>query len=260
MCGIVGYVGDRDAVRILLDGLRRLEYRGYDSAGLAVQAPSGLEVRRSAGKIDNLCDRIQHDPLAGTTGLGHTRWATHGRPSDANSHPHADCSRRLVVVHNGILENCVELDERDGTPIGRVACVSTWDGAMAEKAGYRHFMLKEINEQPEAVDRTIRAHVVGGTGELRLPEANLSAALIQRIVLLSCGTSYHAALIGRSMIERLAGLTTEVDLASEFRYRDAILGPGTLVVAVAQSGETADTPGPAHPPSHPRARTLPLTT
>src|SRR5712692_1814446 len=94
MCGIVGYVGDRDAVRILLDGLRRLEYRGYDSAGLAVQAPSGLEVRRSVGKIDNLCDRIQHDPLAGTTGLGHTRWATHGRPSDANSHPHADCSRR----------------------------------------------------------------------------------------------------------------------------------------------------------------------
>ena len=374
MCGIVGYVGDRDAVRILLDGLRRLEYRGYDSAGLAVQAPSGLEVRRSAGKIDNLCDRIQHDPLAGTTGLGHTRWATHGRPSDANSHPHADCSRRLVVVHNGILENylelktallaeghvfrsetdtevmahlverelgrtadltqavraaargvrgayalCVlsadhpgqivalkrgagavvlglgdgesfvasdipallphtrtvlimqdeemavisrsgvELTKLDGTPIERVASVITWDAAMAEKAGYRHFMLKEINEQPEAVDRTIRAHVVGGTGELRLPEANLSAALIQRIVLLSCGTSYHAALIGRSMIERLAGLTTEVDLASEFRYRDAILGPGTLVVAVSQSGETADTLGAVHAAAERGARTLGIT-
>ncbi len=374
MCGIVGYVGDRDAVRILLDGLRRLEYRGYDSAGLAVQAPSGLEVRRSAGKIDNLCDRIQHDPLAGTTGLGHTRWATHGRPSDANSHPHADCSRRLVVVHNGILENYLELktallaeghvfrsetdtevmahlverelgrtadltqavraaargvrgayalcvlsadhpgqivalkrgagavvlglgdgesfvasdipallphtrtvlimqDEEmavisrsgvelaklDGTPIERVASVITWDAAMAEKAGYRHFMLKEINEQPEAVDRTIRAHVVGGTGELRLPEANLSAALIQRIVLLSCGTSYHAALIGRSMIERLAGLTTEVDLASEFRYRDAILGPGTLVVAVSQSGETADTLGAVHAAAERGARTLGIT-
>ena len=374
MCGIVGYVGDRDAVRILLDGLRRLEYRGYDSAGLAVQAPSGLEVRRSAGKIDNLCDRIQHDPLAGTTGLGHTRWATHGRPSDANSHPHADCSRRLVVVHNGILENYLELktallaeghvfrsetdtevmahlverelgrtadltqavraaargvrgayalcvlsadhpgqivalkrgagavvlglgdgesfvasdipallphtrtvlimqDEEmavisrsgvelaklDGTPIERVASVITWDTAMAEKAGYRHFMLKEINEQPEAVDRTIRAHVVGGTGELRLPEANLSAALIQRIVLLSCGTSYHAALIGRSMIERLAGLTTEVDLASEFRYRDAILGPGTLVVAVSQSGETADTLGAVHAAAERGARTLGIT-
>jgi len=374
MCGIVGYVGDRDAVRILLDGLRRLEYRGYDSAGLAVQAPSGLEVRRSAGKIDNLCDRIQHDPLAGTTGLGHTRWATHGRPSDANSHPHADCSRRLVVVHNGILENYLELktallaeghvfrsetdtevmahlverelgrtadltqavraaargvrgayalcvlsadhpgqivalkrgagavvlglgdgesfvasdipallphtrtvlimqDEEmavisrsgvelaklDGTPIERVASVITWDAAMAEKAGYRHFMLKEINEQPEAVDRTIRAHVVGGTGELRLPEANLSAAMIQRIVLLSCGTSYHAALIGRSMIERLAGLTTEVDLASEFRYRDAILGPETLVVAVSQSGETADTLGAVHAAAERGARTLGIT-
>ena len=377
MCGIVGYVGDRDAVRILLDGLRRLEYRGYDSAGLAVQAPSGLEVRRSAGKIDNLCDRIQRDPLAGTTGLGHTRWATHGRPSDANSHPHADCSRRLVVVHNGILENYLELktaliaeghvflsetdtevmahlverelartadltqavraaargvrgayalcvlsadrpgqivalkrgagavvlglgegesfvasdipallphtrrvlimqDEEmavitragaaltklDGTPIERAPSVITWDAAMAEKAGYRHFMLKEINEQPEAVDRTIRAHVAGGTGELRLPAANLTAAraaLIQRVVLLSCGTSYHAALIGRSMIERLAGLTTEVDLASEFRYRDAILDAGTLVVAVSQSGETADTLGAVHAAAAGGARTLGIT-
>jgi glucosamine--fructose-6-phosphate aminotransferase (isomerizing) len=375
MCGIVGYVGDRDAVRLLLDGLRRLEYRGYDSAGLAVQTPSGLEVRRSAGKIDNLCDRIQHDPLAGTTGLGHTRWATHGRPSDANSHPHADCSRRLVVVHNGILENYLELktallaeghvfrsetdtevmahlverelgrtadltqavraaargvrgayalcvlsadhpgqivalkrgagavvlglgegesfvasdipallphtrtvlimqDEEiavitragvalaklDGTPVERAASVITWDAAMAEKAGYRHFMLKEIHEQPEAVDRTIRAHVVGDT--LRLPEANLTAAraaLIQRVVLLSCGTSYHAALIGRSMIERLAGLTTEVDLASEFRYRDAILDPGTLVVAVSQSGETADTLGAVHAAAERGARTLGIT-
>jgi glucosamine--fructose-6-phosphate aminotransferase (isomerizing) len=375
MCGIVGYVGQRDAVRVLVDGLRRLEYRGYDSAGLAVQTPSGLEVRRSAGKIDNLCDRIQHDPLAGTTGLGHTRWATHGRPSDANSHPHADCSRRLVVVHNGILENYLELktallaeghvfrsetdtevmahlverelgrtadltqavraaargvrgayalcvlsadhpgqivalkrgagavvlglgegesfvasdipallphtrtvlimqDEEmavitragvalaklDGTPVERAASVITWDAAMAEKAGYRHFMLKEINEQPEAVDRTIRAHVVGDT--LRLPEANLTAAraaLIQRVVLLSCGTSYHAALIGRSMIERLAGLTTEVDLASEFRYRDAILDPGTLVVAVSQSGETADTLGAVHAAAERGARTLGIT-
>ncbi|HWO05899.1 MAG TPA: glutamine--fructose-6-phosphate transaminase (isomerizing), partial [Methylomirabilota bacterium] len=375
MCGIVGYVGDRDAIRLLLDGLRRLEYRGYDSAGLAVQTPSGLEVRRSAGKIDNLCDRIQHDPLAGTTGLGHTRWATHGRPSDANSHPHADCSRRLVVVHNGILENYLELktgllaeghvfrsetdtevmahlverelgrtadltqavraaargvrgayalcvlsadhpgqivalkrgagavvlglgegesfvasdipallphtrtvlimqDEEmavitragvalaklDGTPVERAASVITWDAAMAEKAGYRHFMLKEINEQPEAVDRTIRAHVVGDT--LRLPEANLTAAraaLIQRVVLLSCGTSYHAALIGRSMIERLAGLTAEVDLASEFRYRDAILDPGTLVVAVSQSGETADTLGAVHAAAERGARTLGIT-
>jgi glucosamine--fructose-6-phosphate aminotransferase (isomerizing) len=376
MCGIVGYVGDRDAVRILLDGLRRLEYRGYDSAGLAVQASSGLEIRRSAGKIDSLCDRIQLDPLAGTTGLGHTRWATHGRPSDANSHPHADCSRRLVVVHNGILENYLELktalvaeghvfrsetdtevmahlierelgrvddltravrtaargvrgayalcvlsadhpgqivalkrgagavvlglgdgesfvasdipallphtrsvvilqDEEmavirkegvaiarlDGTPIDRGPSLITWDAAMAEKAGYRHFMLKEINEQPEAVDRTIRAHV-SSDGDLRLPEANLGparAALIRRVVLLSCGTSYHAALIGRSMIERLAGLTAEVDLASEFRYRDAIVDPTTLVVAVSQSGETADTLGAVHAAAEREARTLGIT-
>jgi glutamine---fructose-6-phosphate transaminase (isomerizing) len=378
MCGIVGYVGDRDAVRILLDGLRRLEYRGYDSSGLAVQAASGLEIRRSVGKIDNLCHRIQYDPLAGTTGLGHTRWATHGRPSDANAHPHADCSRRLVVVHNGILENyleikaallaeghvfgsetdtevmahlierelgrvgdltqavraaargvrgayalCVlsaehpgrivalkrgagavvlglgdgetfvasdipallphtrsvfilqdeemavitregvELTKLDGAPVERAASVITWDAAMAEKAGYRHFMLKEINEQPEAVDRTIRAHVSGGTGErLHLPEANLTrerAARAQRVVLLSCGTSYHAALIGRSMIERLAGLPAEVDLASEFRYRDAILDPATLVVAVSQSGETADTLGAVHAAAERGARTLGIT-
>jgi glucosamine--fructose-6-phosphate aminotransferase (isomerizing) len=154
----------------------------------------------------------------------------------------------------------IALAKLDGTSIERAASVITWDAAMAEKAGYRHFMLKEINEQPEAVDRTIRAHVVGG--ELRLPEANLSAAraaLIQRVVLLSCGTSYHAALIGRSMIERLAGLTAEVDLASEFRYRDAILDPGTLVVAVSQSGETADTLGAVHAAAEGGARTLGIT-
>jgi glucosamine--fructose-6-phosphate aminotransferase (isomerizing) len=374
MCGIVGYVGGRDAVRLLLDGLRRLEYRGYDSAGLAVQTTSGLEVRRSVGKIDNLCSRIQSEPLAGTTGLGHTRWATHGRPSDANSHPHADCSRRLVVVHNGILENYLELktalqedghvfrsetdtevmahlverelqitsdltqavrtaargvrgayalcvlsadhpgrivalkrgagavvlglgdgeafvasdipallpytrtvlilqDEEmavitregvkvmamDGTPVQREASVITWDAAMAEKAGYRHFMLKEINEQPEAVDRTIRAHVEGSGSELHLPEANLNPAQVQRVVLLSCGTSYHAALIGRTMIERLAGLTAEVDLASEFRYRDAIVDSGTLVVAVSQSGETADTLGAVHAAAERGACTLGIT-
>jgi glucosamine--fructose-6-phosphate aminotransferase (isomerizing) len=154
----------------------------------------------------------------------------------------------------------VALAKLDGTPVERAASVITWDAAMAEKAGYRHFMLKEINEQPEAVDRTIRAHVVGDT--LRLPEANLTAAraaLIQRVVLLSCGTSYHAALIGRSMIERLAGLTAEVDLASEFRYRDAILDPGTLVVAVSQSGETADTLGAVHAAAERGARTLGIT-
>jgi glucosamine--fructose-6-phosphate aminotransferase (isomerizing) len=155
----------------------------------------------------------------------------------------------------------VAIARLDGTPIDRDPSLITWDAAMAEKAGYRHFMLKEINEQPEAVDRTIRAHVSSG-GDLRLPEANLTparAALIQRVVLLSCGTSYHAALIGRSMIERLAGLTAEVDLASEFRYRDAILDPATLVVAVSQSGETADTLGAVHAAAEREARTLGIT-
>ncbi len=363
MCGIVGYVGEQDAVGILLDGLRRLEYRGYDSAGIAVQSPSGLDVRRSVGKIDRLRQIIDHASLTGTTGLGHTRWATHGRPSDGNAHPHADCTGRLVVVHNGILENYLELKtalERDGhefrsetdtevmahliecalskghdltgavrwaigrirgayalgvlsadspgciiaakrgagavviglgdgetfvasdipavlphtrtililednevaeltrervvlstldgRPIERTPSLITWDAAMAEKGGYTHFMLKEIHEQPEAVAATFRGRVEPDTGSVVLPEANLTPELIgrlDRVVLVSCGTSYHAALIGRSMIERLAGLRAEVDIASEFRYRDPVLGPDTLVVAVSQSGETADTLGAA---------------
>ncbi len=363
MCGIVGYVGGRDAVALLLDGLRRLEYRGYDSAGLAVQGRAGLEVRRSVGKIERLERLIEQAPVAGTTGLGHTRWATHGRPSDANAHPHADCTGRLVVVHNGILENYLELragleadghrfqsdtdtevmahlvertlaagsdladavkaalrhlrgayafcvlsadepgrivaakrgagavvvglgndeifvasdipavlphtrsiivleDEeiavltRDGVslstlggvPIVRTPSVIAWDAAMAQKGGYAHFMLKEIHEQPEAVAATLRGRVDPTTGAVTLPEANLTAELttrLRRIALVSCGTSYHAALVARLMIERLSGLTAEADLASEFRYRDPILGPDTLVLAISQSGETADTLGAA---------------
>ncbi len=361
MCGIFGYTGSRDAVGILLDGLRRLEYRGYDSAGLAIQTPSGLEVRRSAGRIDRLDRLISMHPLSGTVGLGHTRWATHGRPADHNAHPHRDCSGGLAVVHNGILENYLELKaeleadghhftsetdtevvahliERfatagialpaavtaalqrirgafaicvmsaaelgcivvakrgagavvvglgehetfvasdipavlphtrrvvlleddeiavvgraalaisslDGRPIEPPASVVTSDAAMAGKGGYAHFMLKEIHEQPQAVADTMRGRVVLETGVVDLPEAHLTAELVrrlQRVYLVSCGTSYHAALLGRSMVERLAGLSAEADLASEFRYRDAVLGPETLVVAISQSGETADTLG-----------------
>jgi glucosamine--fructose-6-phosphate aminotransferase (isomerizing) len=361
MCGIFGYIGNRDAVEILLDGLRRLEYRGYDSAGLVIQTPSGLEVRRSAGRIDRLDRLVAAEPLSGSVGLGHTRWATHGRPADHNAHPHRDCSGSLAVVHNGILENYLELKleleadghrftsetdteviahliERslaagaalaaavtgalqrirgavaicvlsatepgsivvakrgagavviglgenetfvasdipavlpytrrvvlleddeiavvsrealsiaslDGFPIQRAASLVTWDAAMAEKGGYAHFMLKEIHEQPQAVADTMRGRVVLETGAVDLPEANLTAELVgrlQRVYLVSCGTSYHAALLGRSMVERLAGLSAEADLASEFRYRDAVLGPETLVVAISQSGETADTLG-----------------
>jgi glucosamine--fructose-6-phosphate aminotransferase (isomerizing) len=361
MCGIFGYIGTRDAVEILLDGLRRLEYRGYDSAGLAIQTRSGLEVRRITGRIDGLDRLVMTDPLSGTVGLGHTRWATHGRPADHNAHPHRDCSGGLAVVHNGILENYLELKSEleaeghrftsetdtevvahliersltagmalpaavtaalqlirgafaicvlsaaepgcivvakrgagavviglgdnetfvasdipavlphtrrvvlleddeiavvgrqalsisslDGRPVDRSASVVTWDAAMAEKGGYAHFMLKEIHEQPRAVADTMRGRVVIETGAVDLPEANLTAELVgrlQRVYLVSCGTSYHAALIGRSMVERLAGLSAEADLASEFRYRGAVLGPETLVVAISQSGETADTLG-----------------
>ena len=363
MCGIFGYIGSRDAVGILLDGLRRLEYRGYDSAGLVIQTPAGLEVRRSAGRVDRLERLVSMDPLSGTVGLGHTRWATHGRPADHNAHPHRDCRGHLAVVHNGILENYLELKaeleseghrftsetdtevvahlierfltgvadlstaataalrrirgayaicvlsstepgriivakrgagavvvglgdnetfiasdipavlpytrrvvvledddialvNRDGVFISslvgreirstRPPIVVTWDAAMAEKGGYAHFMLKEIHEQPQAVADTMRGRVVLETGSVTLPEAELTSELVdrlKRIYLISCGTSYHAALIGRSMIERLTGLGAEADLASEFRYRDAALGPETLVVAISQSGETADTLG-----------------
>ena len=363
MCGIVGYAGHREAAGVLLDGLRRLEYRGYDSAGLAVQAEGRLEIRRAAGRIGQLSHLVEREPMSGSTGLGHTRWATHGRPSDANAHPHADCTGRLVVVHNGILENYLELrtelaaeghrfssetdtevmahlieryhadgadlvsavraalrnvrgayafcmlsaDEPgrlvaaklgggsvvvgqgngemfiasdipallpytrsvtiledgevavvtrdavivstlDGRLVERRPSVITWDSAMAEKGGYPHFMLKEIHEQPEAVANTFRGRALPEQGAVVLPEANLDPDLVarlKRVVFVSCGTSHHASLIGRSMVERLAGLGAEADLASEFRYRDAILGPDTLVVALSQSGETADTLGAA---------------
>jgi glutamine---fructose-6-phosphate transaminase (isomerizing) len=363
MCGIVGYVGEQDAVGILLDGLGRLEYRGYDSAGLVVQTGPSLVVRRSVGKIARLRQVIEAAPVAGRTALGHTRWATHGRPSDANAHPHVDCSGRVAVVHNGILENYLELkamleaeghtfrsetdtevmahlveselprcgdlvsavkaalrqirgayafcllsadepgriiaakrgggavvvglgdgevfvasdipaviphtrqvviledDEvavigRDGLAIStlegasveRTPSVIAWDAAMAQKGGYDHFMLKEIHEQPEAVAATFRGRVNAETGEVRIPEANLTPELVarlRRVVLVSCGTSYHAGLVARLMIERLTGLSAEVDLASEFRYRDPVVGPDSLVVAISQSGETADTLGAA---------------
>jgi glutamine---fructose-6-phosphate transaminase (isomerizing) len=361
MCGIVGYVGDRRAVEIIVDGLKRLEYRGYDSAGVAVLEDGVLHVRRAPGRLKALEGVLHAQPVGGSIGIGHTRWATHGRPSEENAHPHTDCGGSLVVVHNGILENYLELKERlqaeghrfrsetdtevlahlvehhltreprlegavrralgevrgsyaigvvaaaapdrlvvakqgagsvvvgcgegemfvasdipailahtrdviileddelavvtargvevstlDGRPVCREAMRISWDPVMAEKGGYRHFMLKEIYEQPRAITDTFRGRLDLETGEVRLPELNLDAAAarrIQRVVLVACGTSWHAAMLGRSMIERLAGVSAEVDLASEFRYRDAIVGPETLVVAISQSGETADTIG-----------------
>jgi glucosamine--fructose-6-phosphate aminotransferase (isomerizing) len=361
MCGIVGYVGTRNAAEIIVDGLKRLEYRGYDSAGVAVVDGPRIELRRSVGKIANLSSLLSEQPAVGTTGLGHTRWATHGRPSEANAHPHADCTGSLVVVHNGILENYLSLKARlleqghvfgsetdteviahlvesyvanglslaaaaraalrevrgayavgilaanaprqlivakhgagavvvglgegeihvasdipallphtrdmllledgemavvtpagvslttlDGRAVERASTRITWDAAMAEKGGYRHFMLKEIFEQPRAVTETFLGRVSLESGSVAIPEANLTPELmarVRRVVLVACGTSYHAALVGRIMIERLAGLPAEVAVASEFRYSDLVLGQETLVVAISQSGETADTVG-----------------
>jgi glucosamine--fructose-6-phosphate aminotransferase (isomerizing) len=356
MCGIVGYVGDRDAVPIILEGLRRLEYRGYDSAGIAVVSEGSLHRRRASGKLDRLASSLATEPLKGEWGLGHTRWATHGRPTEENAHPHQDCDGRVVVVHNGIIENHLELksrlaadghvfvtqtdteviahlvesvyrgsledaarealsqlqgvyavallhrDEpqrlvaaRMGPPLvigqgeeerfvasdvpallrhtrdfvfledGDVATVTpgrttfrtlggdavertprrvAWDAVQAEKGGYRHFMLKEIHEQPRAMRDTLLGRFSLEDGELHLDELGPAAEGLRaasRLVLLACGTSWHAALVGKFLIEHLAGMPAEVDYGSEFRYRTPLVGPGTVAVAISQSGETADT-------------------
>jgi glucosamine--fructose-6-phosphate aminotransferase (isomerizing) len=361
MCGIVGYVGDKSAVGIIVDGLKRLEYRGYDSAGVAVLGGDGLQVRRAPGRLKELEAVLRERPVSGSLGIGHTRWATHGRPSEENAHPHTDCTGTLVVVHNGILENYLEVKTRlaaaghtfssetdtevmahlvehylgetgrldravkralaelrgsyaigvvstsapdrlvaakhgagsvvvglgrgemfvasdipailshtrdviiledgdvavitadgvelstvSGDPVQREPVRILWDPIMAEKGGYRHFMLKEMYEQPRAITDTFRGRIAPETGSVVLPDVDLDPSTIrglERVVFVACGTAYYASMLGRTMIERLAGLPAEVDLASEFRYRDAIVGPETLIVAVSQSGETADTLG-----------------
>lgn len=358
MCGIVGYVGARDAVPVILDGLRRLEYRGYDSAGIAVVRGGELLRRRAAGKLGNLAESLAKEPLAGEWGIGHTRWATHGRPTEENAHPHQDGSGRIVVVHNGIIENHLELkhrlasaghrfvsqtdtevvahlvashyqgsleqatrkalaeirgvyalvlmhrDEprllvaaRLGPPLvlgigqgehfvasdvpallphtrdfvflqdGDVATVTplaarvvarngaaavrppqriSWDPVQAEKGGYRHFMLKEIHEQPRAMRDTLVGRISLEEGEVHLEELGPAAArlrTVERAVLVACGTSWHAALVGKFLIEHLAGIPAEVDYSSEFRYRRPLVSPSTLAIAISQSGETADTLG-----------------
>jgi glucosamine--fructose-6-phosphate aminotransferase (isomerizing) len=356
MCGIIGYIGPKEVVPVLIDGLRRLEYRGYDSAGVAVVNDGDVELRRSAGKLSRLEDAITLQPLSGTYGIGHTRWATHGRPTEENAHPHRDCTGKIVVVHNGIIENYLDLKQqlqqqghtfvtetdteivahlveremrddglenavrralllmrglfalvlisaddpgkivavRNGPPIvvglgegeffvasdvpailshtrdvvflgdeemaiitavgvsftdffGRMVSKATqrvlWDPIMAEKAGYKHFMLKEIFEQPTAARETILGRVSQETGRVFLEEMTLSDAQLQaveRVTILACGTSWHAALLGKYLIETLAHLPVEVDYGSEYRYRDPIVARNTLAVVITQSGETAD--------------------
>ncbi|MDO8793531.1 MAG: glutamine--fructose-6-phosphate transaminase (isomerizing) [Vicinamibacterales bacterium] len=357
MCGIIGYIGSKPVVPVLLDGLRRMEYRGYDSAGVAVIGPEGLALRRSAGKLANLEAAIKADPVDGAYGVGHTRWATHGRPTEENAHPHRDCTGRIVVVHNGIIENYLELkrelqaqghvfktetdteivahlverETRDdglenavrralaimrgmfaivlisvddpgkivaariGPPIvvgigedeffvasdipailshtrdvifmadeemaviTRTGVVFSdyagntiekksqrvlWDPLMAEKAGHRHFMLKEIYDQPTAAQDTILGRVSLDSGRVFLEELNLTDAdcrAIEKVLIVACGTSWHAALVGKYLIEALARIPVEVDYGSEYRYRSPIVAKNTLAVVITQSGETADT-------------------
>ncbi len=355
MCGIVGYIGPKDPVPVLMDGLKHLEYRGYDSAGVAVLDGSTLATERAAGKLANLADKLRLHPLKGSYGVGHTRWATHGRPTEENAHPHTDCTGQIVVVHNGIIENYLSLKEelkakghlfrtetdtevvvhmledegldlelamrkvaqrlvgifalaaastrdpgrivatRQGPPLvvglgrdenfvasdvpailhhtrdmvflndGEMAVLTrdqvrfstlggepltksptriTWDPIQAEKAGFKHFMQKEIYEQPRAIQDTLVGRFSLDTSQLYLEELNLppeAARAIRRVVLVACGTSWHAALCGRYMIEKLARLHAEVDYGSEFRYRDPMVDEETLCVFISQSGETADT-------------------
>ncbi|MBW1918012.1 MAG: glutamine--fructose-6-phosphate transaminase (isomerizing) [Deltaproteobacteria bacterium] len=356
MCGIVGYLGAQQAMPLLLEGLKRLEYRGYDSAGMAVIGNNGLEIRRSLGKLKELDKLLQESPLSGTMGIGHTRWATHGRPSETNAHPHQ--VGHIAVVHNGIIENYLELKQsliqeghsfssetdteivsqliykyscrgadfvqavqlalkeirgsfalvvinareprtliatrkesplilglangeyfvasdipailhhtrqvvfledhdlvilkdggftlegQDGQPVKRPVITITWSPAMAEKAGYKHFMQKEIFEQPRALIDTFRTRIDPDQGEIFLEEFKLADKDLQqlkKITLVACGTSYHAGLVGKFLLEDMCRLPVEVDLGSEFRYRNPFVDPHTLLIPISQSGETADT-------------------
>ncbi|HYN10834.1 MAG TPA: glutamine--fructose-6-phosphate transaminase (isomerizing) [Vicinamibacterales bacterium] len=359
MCGIVGYVGPKPVLPVLMEGLQRLEYRGYDSAGIALVRDGQLQIRRSAGKLANLQEVLARDPIQGEFGIGHTRWATHGRPTEENAHPHRDCKNRVVVVHNGIIENYLDLkrelkaaghtfvtetdtevvahlveketrgdglaaavrralksvrglfalvlisaddpetivavrngppvvvglgdgeffvasdipailshtrkvvflDDREIAVVGRDGVTFTdfdgrsitktpqhinWDPVMAEKAGYPHFMLKEIHEQPWAVRETVLGRTSVESGQVFLEEMQIDPATfaaIERIVILACGTSWHAGLVGKFLIEELARIPVEVDYSSEFRYREPIVNDRTLAVVITQSGETADTLG-----------------
>src|SRR5215510_9863296 len=356
MCGIFGYVGPRDPVPLIMNGLRSLEYRGYDSAGIAIVQNQKLAVRRCSGKLKNLEDLLTKEPVTGEFGLGHTRWATHGRPTEENAHPHRDCKGRIVVAHNGIIENylqlkrrlqeeghkfttetdteviahliekyfsgnlesavvkalaelrgvfaftCLSADDpqkivavREGAPLvigsvdgegfvasdvpavlpytrsilfldeHEVAVVArdgvhlmddggkpreakfqrvTWDPIQAEKGGYKHFMLKEIYEQPAAVGDTVLGRISLDTNTVHLEDVAFSEEQwksFKHIRILACGTSWHAALAGKHMIESIARIPVEVDYASEYRYRNPIILPDSLFIFITQSGETADT-------------------
>jgi glucosamine--fructose-6-phosphate aminotransferase (isomerizing) len=358
MCGIIGYAGTRDVVPVLLGGLKKLEYRGYDSAGIAIIDGSGVQVVRAEGKLSNLETKLNERPLHGTFGMGHTRWATHGKPNENNAHPHRDCSGKVVVIHNGIIENFLPIKQRlqkaghefktetdtevvahlieenmkDGTKFvdavrktlkeleghyalvmidggdpgtivaakqgpplvvglgenenfiasdvaplltytrdviyledGEYAVVDQhnvsvfdqhdqqiqaepkrilWDAVMAEKEGYRHYMLKEIHEQSRAVRDTFTGRMFEESGEIFFNDLQLTSddwARIRKVHIVACGTSWHASLVGKFLLEEAARIPIEVDYGSEYRYRNPIIDEATLVIGVTQSGETADT-------------------
>jgi len=358
MCGIIGYAGTRDVVPVLIGGLKKLEYRGYDSAGIAVVDGNGVEVVRAEGKLSNLEAKLEAAPIQGTFGMGHTRWATHGKPNENNAHPHRDCTGKIVVIHNGIIENFLPIKQRlqklghefktetdtevvahlieetmkDGTKFvdavrktlkeleghyalvmfdgdepgtiiaakqgpplvvglgeneniiasdvapllaytrniiyledGEYAVVDQnsatfydqkdqkierepkkilWDAVMAEKEGYRHYMLKEIHEQPRAVRDTFTGRMFEESGEIFFNDLQLTSddwAKIKKVHIVACGTSWHSGLVGKFLLEDAARIPIEVDYGSEYRYRNPIIDDSTLVIGVTQSGETADT-------------------
>lgn len=356
MCGIVGYIGSRDVLDVVVGGLAKLEYRGYDSAGVAAIDEGKIKVVKSVGRLSNLQNKLESTPVKGNAAIGHTRWATHGKPSDENAHPHQDCSGRFAIVHNGIVENYltlrdelvalghqfrsetdtevvahlieelyngnlfetmvavgkqirgayalvvlakdhpdqiiamrkaspmiiglgdhenfvasdipaileytrdmyvmedgemavltqkgVECFDLDGDPIEKEVLKVTWDAVSAERGGYEHFMLKEIHEQPKAVRDTLRGRVADNFSQVHLDETNMSDEYIKsidRIHIVACGTSWHAGLVGKAVIEEHARIPVDVEIASEYRYRRPIFTPNTLVIVISQSGETADT-------------------
>lgn len=374
MCGIVGYVGDRQAAEFLLDGLSKLEYRGYDSAGIAVYNDGEIRVEKSVGRLAALRDKIKGHVPQGSLGIGHTRWATHGRPSDVNSHPHTDCHGDFAIVHNGIIENylslkeeliakghvfksetdtevvvhlleevysgdfiaavravleriegsyaltfmsrkhpdmllctkqdnpliiglgegenfiasdipaiisktrrtyiladgelavvrkdAVEVTNHLGAPVPKKVFEVTWNAEAAEKGGYEHFMLKEINEQPKAVRDTMSQRITADKKSISFEELGWDAAYLNsfnKIYIVACGTAYHAGLVGKYYIEKMARVLVEVDVASEFRYRDPIVDEHTLLIVVSQSGETSDTLAALKESKRRGAKTLAIT-
>ena len=374
MCGIVGYVGDRQAAEFLLDGLSKLEYRGYDSAGIAVYDGENIRVEKSVGRLAALRDKIKGNIPVGNLGIGHTRWATHGRPSDVNSHPHTDCHGDFAIVHNGIIENylslkeeliakghvfksetdtevvvhlleevyngdfiaavrtvleriegayalvfmsrrhpdllictkqdnpliiglgegenfiasdipaiisktrrtyiladgevaivrkdAVEVTNHLGAPVPKKVFEVTWNAEAAEKGGYEHFMLKEIHEQPKAVRDTMSQRITADKKSITFEELAWDANYLNsfnKIYIVACGTAYHAGLVGKYYIEKLARVLVEVDVASEFRYRDPIVDEHTLLIVVSQSGETSDTLAALKESKRRGAKTLAIT-